>query len=139
MDTETKPKKVRVCRHCMSADVTRDATAAWDEVRAEWSIADMLDNSDCTACGANGNGVITSVTLGGEATSPKHKALLARYALENWCINSGVTLDDPLQRIVDLLTGIEHLARRMGVDIEEAADMAVKQFMSDKGDTDADE
>lgn len=45
-------KKVRkVCKHCGSDDVRKDAWAEWDEDKQEWVLADVYDSNDyCVVC-----------------------------------------------------------------------------------------
>lgn len=103
-------KEIAICKHCLSPDVTRDALAAWDENARDWSLTTVLDNADCQACGADGD-ILTFIEVGGEASDVTHKAFLARTAIENWCINSGVSYDDVDRRACELLEGVFHLLK----------------------------
>ncbi len=38
------------CGHCGSADVSRDAWAAWDETRQEWVLRSVFDYAYCHTC-----------------------------------------------------------------------------------------
>lgn len=43
-------KVKKVCRHCGSSDVRKDAWAEWDEDKQEWVLADVFDNDYCMNC-----------------------------------------------------------------------------------------
>lgn len=43
--------KVRkVCKHCGSTDVRKDAWAEWDEDKQEWVLGDVFDDDYCMTC-----------------------------------------------------------------------------------------
>lgn len=39
-----------VCEDCGSAEVTRDAWAAWDATRQEWTLGTVFDDGYCHTC-----------------------------------------------------------------------------------------
>jgi Zn finger protein HypA/HybF involved in hydrogenase expression len=45
-------QKIRkVCKHCGSDNVSVDAIMRWDVDAQQWTLAALLDNSDCDDCG----------------------------------------------------------------------------------------
>ena len=67
--TQTKPARhagpiARVCRKCGNHDITHDALVGWNETDQEWEITCVLDNSDCSECGASGNWIDDEVSIG---------------------------------------------------------------------------
>lgn len=42
----------RLCIHCGSSNVWKDATARWDSERQEWVTKDIFDNDWCEDCDA---------------------------------------------------------------------------------------
>ena len=40
----------KVCKHCGSSDVRKDAWAEWDEDKQEWVLAEFFDNDYCMTC-----------------------------------------------------------------------------------------
>lgn len=43
-------KTKKVCSHCGSEDVRKDAWAKWDEDKQEWVLAEFFDNDFCVVC-----------------------------------------------------------------------------------------
>lgn len=48
----------RVCRHCGSEDVVRDAWASWDVEAQEWVLDQFFDNAYCRSCEEGGDDLI---------------------------------------------------------------------------------
>ena len=40
----------KVCKHCGSEDVVRDAWASWDSTLGEWVLSDIFDYEFCQEC-----------------------------------------------------------------------------------------
>lgn len=60
--------KVRkVCKHCGSSDVRKDAWAEWDEDKQEWVLSDVYDNEFCVVC--DGETTINDEDITGPTTS----------------------------------------------------------------------
>lgn len=45
----------KVCRHCGSEMVTRDALVSWNKSGQCWDIINILDSGDCAECGESGD------------------------------------------------------------------------------------
>ena len=43
----------KVCKHCGSSDVRKDAWSEWDEDKQEWVLAEVYDNEFCYSCDAD--------------------------------------------------------------------------------------
>jgi len=44
-----------LCPHCGSANIYKDAAAAWDADAQEWSLASVHDHETCEECGQSGD------------------------------------------------------------------------------------
>ena len=40
----------KICKHCKSEDVVRDAWASWDDLKQEWVLDDIFDYAFCKKC-----------------------------------------------------------------------------------------
>ncbi len=49
-ETQSAARVEKVCSHCGSADVLRDAYAYWDVDRQEWVLEAVYDDAFCRAC-----------------------------------------------------------------------------------------
>lgn len=43
-------KVKKVCKHCRSEDVRKDAWTEWDEDKQEWVLCDIFENDYCINC-----------------------------------------------------------------------------------------
>lgn len=57
----------KVCSHCGSDDVRKDAWAKWDEDKQEWVLADFFDDDFCVVC--DGETTIEDEDITGSTTS----------------------------------------------------------------------
>lgn len=58
----------KVCKHCGSDDVRKDAWVEWDEDKQEWVLADVYDSFDyCVKC--EGETTIQDADIKGPETS----------------------------------------------------------------------
>lgn len=46
-------QEIPSCPHCHSVLIVRDAIAHWDVTAQEWQLVGLLDNVDCSHCGAD--------------------------------------------------------------------------------------
>ena len=44
-------RKIKVCSHCLSSNVTQDALSRWSVEDQKWELSGELDNTDCDDCG----------------------------------------------------------------------------------------
>lgn len=64
MATDTAPKVKLVCDKCGSTEISRDASAQWNEDTQDWELCGLQDNMTCETCGNDGNYIVKEVECG---------------------------------------------------------------------------